>query len=589
MKKIVFRIFTLLLCAVMIVPSRVFLVKAADDYIPNVDIEIPGGYVGGEEEQNGQYKSITLSVPFYCQRHYGDCGISSIAMVEAYKKGYGQNDTDLYNSVWNYNGASNYLESYSKLGYTTISKDLASIYEQLQHDNPVIVYRTGNGLDHYSVVYGYNGSTTKLEAKGFLVLNTYHNSSYGIVGPGSYGYTNLETWLSGATWTHAMIRNADVYPIADKTSGGAKFNQVWAHSITETDARIEARMASTYTGEVGFYFGTSQTNMTKITEQISSPFNVVTNGYTFSQWWDEPLNPGTNYYYQFYVVSNGQTLKSKIYSFTTVSNSTPEATEKYTVTFKDYDGAVLSSAEYENGATVVVPEAPVREADSEYTYEFTGWDKEVVTVNGDAVYTAQYKATAIPVNTATATVGSSKGRAGETVTVDITVKNADKVGSLAIADIVYNSHVLELVSFEWKVENTVLAHFDSATGMGAAAFNNDEDVNGVIGTLTFKIKDSAADGDYAVSCDVEGKIGVSTYEIYDVAGVVTVYSVVGGDATGDDVVTKDDAIYILMYTFFETQYPANQDFDFNKDGTVTKDDAIYVLMYTFFPDTYPLG
>lgn len=73
-----------------------------------------------------------------------------------------------------------------------------------------------------------------------------------------------------------------------------------------------------------------------------------------------------------------------------------------------------------------------------------------------------------------------------------------------------------------------------------------------------------------------------------VTGAVAEPEYIVGDVNGDGEVTKDDAIYVLMYTFFEDEYPAHQDFDFNKDGTVTKDDAIYVLMYTFFPDDYPI-
>lgn len=75
----------------------------------------------------------------------------------------------------------------------------------------------------------------------------------------------------------------------------------------------------------------------------------------------------------------------------------------------------------------------------------------------------------------------------------------------------------------------------------------------------------------------------------DLASTVSVGDAdVIGDADGDGVVTKDDAIYVLLYTFFEDFYPANQDFDFDGDGYVTKGDAIYLLMYTFMPDLYPL-
>ena len=62
----------------------------------------------------------------------------------------------------------------------------------------------------------------------------------------------------------------------------------------------------------------------------------------------------------------------------------------YTVIFKDWDGTELSRKTYHYGDKVAVPEAPVREKDSTYTYTFAGWDSEVVACNGNATYTATY-------------------------------------------------------------------------------------------------------------------------------------------------------------------------------------------------------
>ncbi|MBO4869420.1 MAG: hypothetical protein J5585_06875 [Clostridia bacterium] len=62
----------------------------------------------------------------------------------------------------------------------------------------------------------------------------------------------------------------------------------------------------------------------------------------------------------------------------------------YTVQFIDWDGTVLSESTYHYGDIINVPNAPVREPDEKYTYSFVGWDKDITTVVGDAIYTAVY-------------------------------------------------------------------------------------------------------------------------------------------------------------------------------------------------------
>ena len=51
------------------------------------------------------------------------------------------------------------------------------------------------------------------------------------------------------------------------------------------------------------------------------------------------------------------------------------ATTKYTVTFKNAEGSVISSAEYDEGAAVTVPELPATTKDDTNHYTYS-WDVE---------------------------------------------------------------------------------------------------------------------------------------------------------------------------------------------------------------------
>ena len=69
---------------------------------------------------------------------------------------------------------------------------------------------------------------------------------------------------------------------------------------------------------------------------------------------------------------------------------------RYKITFKDYDGRIISDKEYKYEQTVEIPENPTRESDETYTYEFIGWSPEVTqTATQSEEYIAMYKETYI--------------------------------------------------------------------------------------------------------------------------------------------------------------------------------------------------
>ena len=68
-----------------------------------------------------------------------------------------------------------------------------------------------------------------------------------------------------------------------------------------------------------------------------------------------------------------------------------EVKRKYTVKFLNYDESVLKEESVEYGLLPTAPATPTKADTDEFSYEFVGWDKEVVAVTGDVVYTAQYR------------------------------------------------------------------------------------------------------------------------------------------------------------------------------------------------------
>ena len=77
---------------------------------------------------------------------------------------------------------------------------------------------------------------------------------------------------------------------------------------------------------------------------------------------------------------------------------TPPETVRYTVTFVNWDGSVLSRREYDEGtaaSAVIRPATPTRPSDGSFAYTFSGWSPDIRAVTGNITYTALYSSTPV--------------------------------------------------------------------------------------------------------------------------------------------------------------------------------------------------
>ena len=174
-------------------------------------------------------------------------------------------------------------------------------------------------------------------------------------------------------------------------------------------------------------------------------------------------------------------------------------------------------------------------------------------------------------------VSTAKARAGSNVTVDISLKDNPGVSAITLA-IDYDTDKLELVSHEdggltgWFVAKKAVW-----TSSGA-----DSSYNGVILSLTFKVKEGVEDGMIPVTVSYSsGDIGNNDEESLFpsvVAGGVTVFSVLPGDINGDGNVNSLDLIRLKKYIADDTTALVGSG-DVNGDGNVNSLDLIRLKKY----------
>ncbi len=156
------------------------------------------------------YPAVKLSVPRISQTPgRGDCAIASMATVEAYCHDLpsGNYNSKAYQAVYSANGYS-VSAMWSKLGFKTIEGfSMTTAYNQLKTGYPIIVHRTSQ---HYSVIYGYDGSSSNLELSGFLVVDV--DDSYN----SNTAYFRLDKWRRSGSLDRMVVRQDGLAISTDK-------------------------------------------------------------------------------------------------------------------------------------------------------------------------------------------------------------------------------------------------------------------------------------------------------------------------------------------------------------------------------------
>ena len=203
-------------------------------------------------------------------------------------------------------------------------------------------------------VYLYDRSNDK----STLVFNTDQIYIYAVLFDGTNVYLvdydyNLNTHANEQP-LHVMIYKTDI-PLPS-----SKYTVKWVNddnTVLETDENVTFGTTPTYNGSTPTKAGTAEYS------------------YTFAGWTPTVSS-----------VTGDVTYKA---TFTQTQN-------KYTVTWKNYDGSTIKTEQVEYGKTPSYSGAtPTKPSDTQYSYQFSGWSPSISSVTGDVSYTAQFTQSAV--------------------------------------------------------------------------------------------------------------------------------------------------------------------------------------------------
>ena len=247
---------------------------------------------------------------------------------------------------------------------------------------------------------------------------------------------------------------------------------------------------------------------------------------------------------------------------------------EYEIKFVDDDDTLISSGKYHYGDKVTLPSNPSKDATAQYTYTFSGWDKEVVEVAGEATYKATYTATVNKyiitfVNYDDSVISSQVYDYGSTITPPTATRAAtaqytykfagwDKSVVPVVGEATYkatytatvNKYTITFVNYDNSVISSQAYDYGStvtppiatrpATAQYTYTFSGwDKEVVDVVGEATYKATYSSVVNEYKVTWVVNG---VSTDETYKYGEMPSFKGTIPENSLGADCVAVWDPI-----------------------------------------------
>lgn len=237
----------------------------------------------------------------------------------------------------------------------------------------------------------------------------------------------------------------------------------------------------------------------------------------------------------------------------------------YTVTFKDWDNAILSTNTYHWGDAVVVPANPTKLADETYIYTFAGWDKTVVNCAGDATYTATYTPAYINYtvtfkNWDGSVLSSNMYHYNDTVTPPSATPTKPEDSTYKYVFKGWDSEIVKVVGN--KIYTAIYDAIKKIVEITSNVFHIQGDSIGKVGVGTSansfvsNLSQSGSVQVYKGSTQISGNTAIGTgmeVKLMDGNTVVKSYTVVvTGDTNGDGAISVTDMIAVKAHVLKKT-------------------------------------